>query len=65
MRKTLLIYVLFFVIVSATQGTVVKRENTSKHLSNLFNMFSGLAIISMMLIFIDFIIVCTQKVSII
>ena len=65
MGKTLLIHVLFFVIIIAAQGTEVKRENTSKLLSNLFDMFSGLATVSIMFIFINFIIVCTKKVSII
>ena len=63
MNKTLLIYVLLSVIFSATQGTEVERENASKLLSNLFVMFSGLTIISIMLIFNDFIYVCMHKVS--
>ena len=46
MGKTLLTYVLFFVIVSTTLETEVKRENASKLFSNLFIMFSGLPIIS-------------------
>ena len=65
MGKTLLISVLFFVIffVSATQGTEVKRENASKLLYDLFIVFSGVAIISIIFVFIEIIIVYTQKVS--
>ena len=43
----------------------VKRKNTSKLLSNKLIMFSGLAIISIMFILINFIIASTKKVSII
>ena len=50
MDKTLLIYVLYFVNVS----TMLETE---------FIMFPGLAIISTMFIFIDFIYVCMHKVS--
>ena len=51
MGKKLLIYVLFFVIVSTTLETEVKREYVSRLLSDLFIIFSGLGII---FIFIDF-----------
>ena len=65
MSKKLLISVLYFVIffVNATQGTEVKRENASKMLSDLFVIFTGLAIIPILFVFIETIIVCTQKVS--
>ena len=43
--------------------TLVKRDNASKFLSNLFIMFSDLGIMSTMFVFIDFIYVCTYKIS--
>ena len=64
MGKTLPIHVSFFVVVSTTLEIEAKRENTSKLLSNLFDMFLGLAVISIMFIFINFITVCNKKVSI-
>ena len=63
MGKSLLIYVLFFVVVSTTLATEVKLENASKLLPNLIIMFSGLTIISIMFILIDFIYACMHKVS--
>ena len=65
MGKTLLIYVLIFAIISTMLETEVKRENTSKLLSNLLIMFSGLEIVSIMFILINFIIEITKMVSVI
>ena len=53
----------FFVIVRTMLETEVKRENASKLLSNLFIMFSGLTIISIMFILNDCIYACMGKVS--